>query len=229
MLRPLDRQADHNLTPMPVPPLILLGAGGHAKVVAMLAHAAGRRLIGVCDPSLATAGVHEWRGLRVLGDDTSLYCFPPDRYQLALGIGVSPGTHRRAERYIAFSKLGYCFPKLIHPLAIMDDSVFIADGAQILAGVVLQPDVQIGHNTIINTGVTIEHDSNIGNNVHVAPGAVVCGEVFVGADTFIGASATVLPRVKIGRGCLVAAGCTLAHDLTDGCIYVPHRQAQHLK
>ena len=207
-------------------PLILLGAGGHAKVVAALASAAGLRLEGVCDPALAADGVHEWRGLRVLGDDTALARFNPYDYQLALGIGSLPGSHLRAERYLALTALGYSFPKLIHPSAVVDETVVVADGAQIMAGVILQPEVSIGRNAIINTGAMIDHDGNIGDHVHVAPGAVLCGGIFVGDNSFIGASATLLPRVKIGCCCLVAAGSTLACDLPDGGIYTPHRLVQ---
>jgi sugar O-acyltransferase (sialic acid O-acetyltransferase NeuD family) len=208
------------------PPLILLGAGGHAKVVAALARAAGLRLEGVCDPALAADGVHEWRGLQVLGDDTALARFNSYDYQLALGIGSLPGSHLRAERYLALTALGYSFPKLIHPSAVVDETVVVADGAQIMAGVILQPDVSIGRNAIINTGAMIDHDGNIGDHVHVAPGAVLCGGIWVGEKTFIGASATLLPGVKIGRCCLVAAGSTLAHDLPDGGLHAPHRLVQ---
>lgn len=211
------------------PPLILLGAGGHAKVVAALACSAGHRLEGVCDPVLAANGVHQWRGLRVLGDDTELARFNPYDYQLAMGIGSLPGSYLRVERYLALTALGYTFPKLIHPSAAVDESVVVGDGAQIMAGVVLQPDVNIGRNAIINTGAMIDHDSNVGDHVHVAPGAVLCGGIWVGDNTFIGASATLLPRVKIGHCCLVAAGSTLARNLPDGEIHAPHRPVTHSK
>jgi len=208
---------------MQVRPLILIGAGGHAKVVATLAHATGRRFAGVCDPFLAACGVLKWRGLPVLGDDTALIRFTPDNFQLVLGIGIVSGSVLRIERHKALTLLGYRFPKLIHPAALVDESVTIGEGAQIMAGVVLQPDVRIGQNAIINTGATIDHDCKIGDHTHIAPGAVLCGGVCVGDGTLIGASATVLPNVKIGHCCRVAAGSTLARDLPDTGLYVPHR------
>jgi sugar O-acyltransferase (sialic acid O-acetyltransferase NeuD family) len=211
------------------PPLILLGAGGHSKVVATLARDAGFRLEGVCDPALAAGGVREWRGLLVLGDDTALNRFNPEAYQLALGIGVLPGSQLRSQRYQALTALGYCFPKLIHPSAVVDESVVIADGAQIMAGVILQSDVRIGRNAVINTGASIDHDGNIGDHAHVAPGAVLCGGIWVGDNTFIGASATLLPRVKVGHCCLVAAGSTLSRNLPDGEIHAPHRPVTYSK
>lgn len=207
------------------PPLILLGAGGHAKVVAALALAAGRRLAGVCDPSLASAGVAEWRGLPVLGDDAALVRFAPHLYELALGIGMVPGSRLRAARYRALTGLGYRFPALVHPRAVVDASARVEDGAQIMAGAVVQPDTRIGRNTIVNTGAAVDHDGDIGEHVHLAPGAVLCGGVRIGDDTFIGASATLLPLVVVGRRCLVAAGSTLARPLADDEAYLPHRRA----
>jgi sugar O-acyltransferase (sialic acid O-acetyltransferase NeuD family) len=208
-----------------LPPLILVGAGGHAKVVAALAMAAGRKLAGVCDPTLATAGVTEWRGAPVLGADDALAGFAPQDFELALGIGTVPGSRLRAERYHALTALGYRFPVLVHPSAVVDASASLAAGVQIMAGVVVQPDARIGCNTIVNTGAVVEHDSEVGAHVHLAPRTVLCGGVHVGDETFIGASATVLSQIIIGRRCLIAAGSTLARALADGSSHLPHRHA----
>ena len=210
--------------PVATPPLILLGAGGHGKVVVSLAHAVGRNIAGVCDPLLAAREVSEWCGMLVMGDDIVLNRLTPEIYELALGIGMKPWSHIRAQRYRALAAQGFRFPKLIHPAACVDQSVFIADGAQIMAGVVLQPDVHIGCNSIINTSAIIDHDSKVGAHSHVAPAAVLCGGVCVGDETFIGANVTILPGVKVGHRCLVAAGSTLACNLPDGGTYAPHRK-----
>lgn len=215
----------HSSTIASAPPLILLGGGGHAKVVARLARAAGRCLIGVCDPALVASGEREWRGLPVMGDDSVLALFRPDEYELALGVGTVPGSRVRTERYLALSKLGYRFPPLIHPSALVDESSVIDDGAQVMAGAIVQPDCRIGRNVIINTGATIDHDVNIGDHVHIAPGAVLCGGVKIGAESMIGASATLLPQVTVGARCLVAAGSTLARPLADGAAYRPYMRA----
>lgn len=205
------------------PPIVLIGAGGHAKVVAALALAVGRRLVGVCDPVLAAERVLEWRGLPVLGDDTAIAQFGPDRYEMALGIGIVPGSRLRTERFRALKDLGYRFPALIHPGASVDGTAVVGEGAQIMSGVVVQPDVRIGTNAILNTNASIDHDCDIGDHVHVAPGAVICGGVRVGNETFVGASATILQKLTIGERCLVAAGSTLRRNLPDCAQHVPHR------
>lgn len=207
-------------------PLIFMGAGGHAKVLVSLAKAAGYLIAGVCDPSLAKAGLREWRGLTVLGDDTAITHFASDSYGLAMGIGTKLGSALRVERYCELTALGYRFPPLIHPRAMVDESVVIADGVQIMAGVIVQPDCIIGRNTILNTGSSIDHDSEVGEHAHIAPGAVLCGGVRVGDESFIGASSTLLPQVRVGRRCIVAAGTTLARDLSDGLFHAPERHTK---
>jgi len=206
-------------------PLIILGAGGHAKVIASIASAIGRRIFGVCDPKLAAIGIREWRGIPILGDDEVISKYSPKEYELALGIGIRPGLSPRISLFIEFTEKGYIFPALIHPCSVVDRSVIIEDGAQVMAGVVLQSDCTIGKNTIINTRACIDHDSKIGDHVHVAPGSVICGGVLIGDSTFVGASATILPSVKIGRHCLIAAGATLAKKLNDGERFFPHRKS----
>lgn len=196
-------------------PLILLGAGGHAKVVLSLLRAIGRDVAGVCDPGLAASGAAEWRGLPVLGGDEALEHFAPSTHELANGIGqIDPGTDTpRARLYEALSTRGFRFPPLVHPAAVVDPTAQLSDGAQIMAGVVLQADCRIGRNTIVNTRASVDHDSEIGAHVHIAPGAVLCGTVGVGDNSYIGAGATVVQGVRVGANAFVKAGCLLPRDL----------------
>jgi len=205
-------------------PLILLGAGGHAKVVLALARALGRDVIGVCDPTLARAGTAQWRDLPVLGDDDALASWSPAQVELANGIGQLPtGKHVRKLVHERHAEQGFHFPVLVHPAAIVDPSATIGSGAQIMAGAVLQADVTVGVSSIVNTGARIDHDCIIGRHAHVAPGAVLCGGVRVGDQAFLGAGCTVLPLVAIGMRCLVAAGAVLARGLDDEASFLPHR------
>jgi sugar O-acyltransferase (sialic acid O-acetyltransferase NeuD family) len=208
----------------PEVPLIIIGAGGHGKVLASLVLEMGRKIYGVCDPKLKQSGVNEWRGFRVLGDDSVLDRFQPNMFELALGVGVVLGSNVRCKRYQELIALGYRFPPLVHPSAVIDKSAIIEDGVQIMARAVVQSDTVIGKNSIVNTCASIDHDCTIGEHVHIAPGAVLCGMVSIGNSSFVGASATILPIVKVGHNCIVAAGSTLASDLKNGEKYLPHRK-----
>lgn len=197
------------------PPLVLLGAGGHAKVVLSLLRAIGREVVGVCDPGLAAAGIEDWRGLPVLGGDEALERFSPTTHELANGIGqVAPGSNTpRARLFDALCARGFRFPALVHPAATVDATVSLAEGAQVMAGAVLQPDSRIGTNTIVNTCASLDHDCDIGAHVHIAPGAVLCGTVRVGDHSYIGASATIVQGVRVGAGAFVKAGSMLPRHL----------------
>lgn len=206
-------------------PLILLGAGGHAKVLVGLVEALGRNFSGVCDPVLAHANLSDWRGMKVLGDDSALARFDPEEFDLVLGFGPTPNSTKRADVFNGLVERGYHLPSLVHPLAFVDRTATIGDGAQVMAGAIIQPDCSIGKNAVVNTGASVDHDTVIGRDAHIAPGAVLCGGVKVGVGAFVGASATLLPLVAIGAHSLVAAGSTLARALVDGEVFCPHRPA----
>lgn len=195
-------------------PLVLLGAGGHARVLAALARAAGHNVLGVCDPALAVDGVSNWETLDVLGDDGALDRLPPDRIVLMLGVGQLVEGTLRERLYASWRARGYDFPALVHPTAWVAPGVVLGDGVQVMAGAVIQPGCEVGDNSIINTRVGVDHDCHIGRNVHVAPGATLCGTVKVEDGAFIGAGATVIQGVRIGGRAVVGAGVTLVRDLT---------------
>lgn len=197
----------------PVAPLVLLGAGGHAKVLQALAEITQHEIAGVCDPHLAAQGQSSWRGIPVLGgDDVLIDSFAGDT-RLINGVGQRVGSSLREDIYNRMRAAGFHFPILIHPSAWLASSTKVADGAQIMAGVVIQPDSSIGSNSIINTAASIDHDCIIDAHVHIAPGAIICGGVHVAAGAFVGAGAVILPGLKIGARSVVGAGTTLARNL----------------
>jgi UDP-perosamine 4-acetyltransferase len=196
-------------------PLVILGAGGHAKVLLSLIQASGAKVLGVCDPQLAANGASEWRGIPVLGEDSSVLGFAPDAIGLVNGIGQLVGTTLREMLFVRWQAAGYQFPALVHPAAWVDISVTLGPGAQVMAGAVIQADVCVGANTIINTRVALDHDCVVGAHVHVAPGATLCGNVLVCDRAFIAAGSTILQGLKVGSGAVLAAGAVLIRDLPD--------------
>lgn len=194
-------------------PLVLLGAGGHARVLAALARAAGHPVLGVCDPTLAADAISCWEGLDVLGGDDALDRLTPDRVTLALGIGQLATGTLRERLYAAWCARGYDFPALVHPNAWVAPGVVLGDGVQVMAGAVIQPGCEIGDNSIVNTRACIDHDCHIGRDVHIAPGVTLCGTVTVENGAFIGAGATVIQGLHIGGRAVVGAGVTLVRNL----------------
>jgi UDP-perosamine 4-acetyltransferase len=194
-------------------PLILLGAGGHAKVMLRLAETAGYKVIGVCDPHLAAQPQVEWRGVPLLGGDDALSSLDPASVELINGVGQLVSCRVRAVIYQTMLLKGFRFPSLVHSSAWVSPCVSLADGVQVMAGAIIQPDCEIGENSIINTSASVDHDCFVAENVHIAPGARLCGGVRVGTGAFIGSGAIVLQGVKVGEGAIVGAGVTLTRDL----------------
>jgi UDP-perosamine 4-acetyltransferase len=192
--------------------LILLGAGGHAKVVLEALNSSGITPAACLDPDARLHGT-ALLGVPVEGGDERLAGHPPASAALVLGVGAPrPGKLRKAlfERYRA---QGYAFPPVVAASALCAESVTLGAGAQVLTRAVVHPGSSVGENAIVNTGAIVEHDCAVGAHAHIAPGVVLCGGVRVGAEAFVGAGAVLLPGVRVGRGALVAAGVVVRKDV----------------
>jgi sugar O-acyltransferase (sialic acid O-acetyltransferase NeuD family) len=196
--------------------LVMLGAGGHARVLHALLVAGGHELAGVCDPGLATQGAQLWLGVPVLGADDALLKFSTCEVGVINGLGQLVGDCRRQELFGRFSGLGYTFPPLVHPAAWVAPGVVLAPGVQVMAGAVIQPNCSIGANTIVNTRAGIDHDSRIGAHVHIAPGATLCGGVAIDDGAFVGAGATIIQGIAIGAQAVIGAGAVVIRNIRDG-------------
>jgi len=196
-------------------PVIVLGAGGHAKVVIDALQAAGADILGAVDPDGTTHGT-SILGVSVLGADDVVLNHTPDAIALVNGVGSTEPSNRRKDLYRHFRDAGYAFASVLHPSAVIGGEVEIADAAQIMAGAVVQPGCRIGVNTIINTRASVDHDCVIGDHVNIAPGAVLGGGIIVGGGSHIGAGSSVIQNVRIGADVLVAAGAAVVTDFPDG-------------
>lgn len=207
-------------------PLIVVGGGGHAKVVIDAARSSGEfRILGIVDLQLAVG--QTVLDVPVIGSDDRLRSESPSSC-LALGVGSVRGGDRRKQLYDRFRDMRYEFPVIRHARATVAPGVVLGDGTQVMAGAVVQPDVSIGPDCIINTSAVIEHDCTIAGHSHAAPGAVLGGGVVVGECSFIGLGARVLPGVKIGCCVTIGAGAVVVDDVADGVtvVGVPARRVR---
>jgi len=196
-------------------PLIILGAGGHAKVLVDTLLSAGRVTYGLTDADSAKAHI-SILGVPVIGGDEQVLTFAPETVRLINGLGSVRVTSMRRQLFDKFKCKGYSFEQVVHASAVLASGVVLDEGVQIMAGVVLQTGCHIGTNVIINTRATVDHDCVIANHVHISPGAILCGNVQVGEGSHIGAGATVIQGVRIGSNCMVAAGAVVIRDIPDG-------------
>ena len=192
--------------------MLVIGAGGHGKVIADALLMSGSIVLGFLEANLDLHG-RIIDDVRILGSDELLSNYSPESVNLANGIGSTFSTEARRKVYERLNRGGYRFETICHPAAVIARSAQISSGVQIMAVAVIQPGVIIGENTIINTGAIVDHDCMIGKHCHIAPGAVLSGEVHVGDGSHIGTGASVIQGVEIGAGSLVAAGSVVIQDV----------------
>lgn len=185
--------------------LVLIGSGGHASVVASLSRTIGLKIKFIAVP-FAITGQDALSDVEYLADDDLMNVRNKQDFILLNGVGQKIRCNLRADIFSKFKSKGFEFHKIVHPSSYVDPSSKIFEGAQVMAGAIIQNDCVIGENSIINTNATIDHGSKIGNSCHVAPGAVVCGDVLMGNNCFIGAGAIVTEGTKLADNTIVKAG-----------------------
>lgn len=202
-------------------PVIVVGGGGHAKVLISNLRSAQRRIIGITDPGLDVGG--EILGVPVLGDDEVIMQFKSSDIELVNGIGALPDYGLRWYLIEKMGGMGFRFSSVIHPSAIIDKSVVLGEGIQVMAGCVLQAGVEIGRDSVVNTGTIIEHDCKIGNQCCISPGVTINGEVTIGDDVFIGSGSIVLQGLNIAHGVIIGAGSLILQDIPQNTKFIQLR------
>lgn len=196
----------------PLLPIILLGAGGHTKVLIDALRLQSVEILGIVDVDPNKKGL-ELMGVPIIGSDEEVMKYPPQKIRLINGIGSVRVSSLRRQLFESFKCKGYQFENVIHPSAIIANEVILSEGVQIMAGVIIQAGCQIGVNTIINTGALVDHDCLIGRHVHIAPGVVLSGGVVVEESAHIGTGAVIIQGVRAGANSLVAAGAVVTRNV----------------
>lgn len=194
--------------------ILILGAGGHAQVVAdalLRAREAGSngQPIGYLDDNPALSGQARL-GLPILGRLSQVTTIDHDALIIAIGNNTV-----RSRLYMELQAQGHCFATVCHPRATLAPDVTLGPGTVVFAGVVVNTGSIIGANVILNTGCSVDHHNQINDHVHLAPGVHLGGDVQIGEGTLIGIGATVMPQRNIGKWSIVGASALVHRDLPD--------------
>ena len=197
--------------------VIIVGAGGHGKVIADIVMKCGAEPVGFLDDGLKSGT--KILGLPILGKTANIPGWAAQGCQFLLAIGSNQVRRELANRY----RVEYF--TAIHPGAVIGAEVEIGAGTVIMAGAVVNPGARVGQHCILNTGCVVEHDNILEDFVHICPRAALAGTVKVGALTQIGVGACVRNNVSIACGCLIGAGAAVVSDITTPGTYagVPAR------
>jgi len=182
---------------------IVVGGGGHGKVVLSVLLSAGFRVDAVLDDNSTLWG-QELLGVSIRGPVTSRI---DGTTKAVLGIGDNAARRRLSQ------ELPCDWIAATHPAAWVAQDVQVSDGAVVFAGAVVQPGAHIGRHAIVNTRASIDHDCVIGRWSHIAPGATLTGNVVVGDGALVGAGSVILPGVNVGAWAVVGAGAVVTKDV----------------
>jgi UDP-perosamine 4-acetyltransferase len=202
--------------PSGLPAVVVIGAGGHAKVVVEVIRAQGCYDVVGCTDRAPERG--DVVGAPVLGSDDVL----PDLYargvrQCFIALGDNALRRKVAGRVTA---LGFDLCNAISPNAVVSPTARLGRGVAVMAGAVINAAAVVQDLAIINTRAVVDHDCQIGEAAHVAPQAALAGCVRIGSLAFVGAGATILPGLSVGERTIVGAGATVTSDLGANVVAV---------
>lgn len=194
--------------------IIVIGASGHARVIAEAAQLAEKAVIGYLAPGPLEIAEPLLRDY--LGDDEQLPDLIAQGYQFCLGLGFvnAAGAERRRQLVdrLPLDRL----PVIRHPSSIISPSSNCGAGLFVAAGAVIGTRADVGPGVIVNTGGIVDHDSRVGKNTHVAIGAKIAGGVYIGENCLIGAGAVILQGIRIGDNAVIGAGAVVVRDVRQG-------------
>lgn len=205
--------------------LLIIGAGGHGKVVADAAKLQNQwEKIAFLDDDFQK--IINVNGYAVLNNISSAIQYLHEFSDACVAIG---NNEKRLEICKQLFEIGFYLPNIIHPTAVISDNVSLSSGSVIFANSVINPNASIGNACIINTAAVIEHDCILQDGVHISPNAALAGGVNIGKNSWIGMGSNIIGKIQIGSNVIVGAGSVVINNIPDNkkVAGVPAREINH--
>jgi sugar O-acyltransferase (sialic acid O-acetyltransferase NeuD family) len=190
--------------------VIILGASGHARVIADIIKSSNDELVGFLDDNMDIQGNVIFDDKKVLGttkeEDIEKY---KDNYFI-IGIGSN-----RVRKLISQKYPNLKWYTAIHPNAVIGSNVTIDEGSVVMAGVVINTGTKVGKHCIVNTCSSLDHDNTLEDYVHISPGSHLAGTVTIKESTWICAGVTVINNIEIEKNNIIGAGATVIRDIEE--------------
>ena len=191
--------------------VIIIGTGGHAKVIADIVLCSGDNLVGFLTND---RDKNSFIGKPILGGDTDYANYKNCYFVIAIG---NPNVRER----ISNSMKDIKWYTAIHPSSIISTiSTSIGEGTVVMASAVINPFAQIGKHCIINTNATVEHDNSIEDFAHISVGAKLAGTVKIGKRTWVGIGATISNGINVCEDCMIGAGAVVVKNIETSGTYI---------
>lgn len=192
--------------------VVVLGAGGHAKVVIDILLAAGEvEIVGcIADGDGLTSPVP---GIPVIGSMSQLESLRVEGLAAAIGVGGWTDTAGHQRIFEQANAAGVEIISAIHPAAVVAPSARLGAGCVLCAGAVINPEAILGENVIVATNSSIDHETAIADHCLISAGVTIGANANVGVGTLVAIGATITSRINVGAHCLVAAGSVVTNDI----------------
>lgn len=187
--------------------VVIIGAGGHAKVIADIVYKSHDNIIGFLDDNPSIQEKKVYLDKKVIGTTKDIDKYK--EYYFIIGIG---NNSIRENIAISHDLKWYI---AIHPRAIIASEVLIEGGSVVMAGAIINTGTKIGKHCIINTKSSIDHDNIIEDYVHVSPGATLAGTVHIKEKTWICAGATIINNITIDKNNIIGAGSVVIKNIEE--------------
>lgn len=190
--------------------LIILGAGGHGKVIADIALKSGYTDISFVDDNRKGTAM----GFPIIGMIDDIESLNDGKTDFMIGIGKNVLRKQIAEQYQVN------WVSIVHPSAQIAHGAKIGRGTIVMANAVINACAVLGEHCIVNTSAVVEHDNVIGNYVHLSPNVTLGGMVHIEVLTHVGIGAIVKNNVKICDSCVIGAGAVVVKNIEQSGTYI---------
>ena len=193
--------------------LMIIGAGGHGKVVADIAKLNGYEEIVFLDDDISK----KQNGLYLVVGKINDYKKYRNQYDFFVAIGNNEIRKKITEKMLR----EHIFQiNLVHPSAVLDATVILSEGIVIMANAVVNAGTKLSRGVIINTSATVDHDCIIGQYTHICPGVHIAGNVVIGSNVWVGIGTSIINNLFICDDCLIGAGSSVVNDINEYGTYI---------
>ncbi len=214
-----------NLQEMIMSKLLIIGAGGHGRVIADCAKASRQYSeIAFLDDSYPERDCNlAWP---IIDKSASWQCYKKE-YDFALGIG---NNQARLALFNALSQANARLPNIIHPNAVVSSQTTLGSGNVVFANAVINVGAKLGNACIINTAASVDHDCQLSDAVHISPGAHIAGSVTIGEAVWFGVGSCCVQTLTIANNCMIGAGAAVTKETEANGLYlgVPAKRTKDL-
>jgi sugar O-acyltransferase (sialic acid O-acetyltransferase NeuD family) len=201
------------------PPILLVGAGGHARACIDVIEREGRFVVGGLIGLAGEVG-HSIFGYPVLGTDAELAALRREYDNALVAIGQIKTPELRERSFLRLEESGYKIPAVVSPRAYVSSRATIGAGTIVMHGAIVNAGARIGQNCIINSQALVEHDAAVADHCHIATHVSINSGVQVGPGTFIGSGSRIRQGLVIGAQCVIGMGSVVRKDCAPGTLFL---------